>query len=177
MIKNAKVSALSIREIILRIYNVNVMSITKTGRVIMIGNFRQFQVTVWLFLILANFSGCTLKATLDTTTDGVTNFLSSTTGKIWWTEEGLVKSGEQAKAFVAMNYDNLLQEMTQGQWEYLHAFGTILGVPPHQQPPFQRLVQAHYPALAEISVSHGDDQLNRFIGHVRQAWVHTPPNL
>lgn len=138
----------------------------------MIGNFRQFQgLAVWLCLMLASASGCTLKATLDTTTDGVTNFLSSTTGKSWWTEDGLVKSGEQARAFVAMNSDNLLQEMAQGQGEYLHAFGTILGVPPHQQMSFQRLLQAHYPALAEISISYGDDQLNRFIGHVQQAWV------
>ncbi len=70
-----------------------------------------------------------------------------------------------------MNYDNLLQEMAQGQGEYLHAFGTILGVPSHQQAPFQRLIQAQYPALAEIPISQGDDQLNRFIGHVQQAWV------
>ena len=148
------------------------MSIHKDGESHMICNFRQFQgLAVWLFLMLASSSGCTLKATFDTTTDGVTNFLSSTTGKSWWTEDGLIKNGEQARAFVAMNYDNLLQEMAQGQGEYLHAFGTILGVPSHQQAPFQRLIQAQYPTLAEIPISHGDDQLNRFIGHVQQAWV------
>jgi hypothetical protein len=138
----------------------------------MIGNFRQFQAfAVCLFLMLSGFSGCTLKATLDTTTDGATNFLSSTTGKSWLTEDGLVKNNEEARAFVAMNYENLLQEMAEGQGEYLYALGTILGVPPHQQAPFQRLIQTQYPRLAEIPVSHGDDQLNRFIGHVQQAWV------
>lgn len=148
------------------------MSIRKNGESQMIGNFLQFPgLVVWMFLLIAGFPGCTLKATLDTTTDGVTNFLSSTTGKSWWTEDGIVKNGEQARAFVAMNSDNLLQEMAKGQGEYLHAFGTILGVLPHQQVSFQQLVQAHYPALAEISISHGDDQLNRFIGHVQQAWV------
>ena len=138
----------------------------------MIGNFRQFQVfAVCLFLMLGGFSGCTLKATLDTTSDGVTNFLSSTMGKSWWTEDGLVKKNEEARAFVAMNYDNLLQEMAQGQGEYLHAFGTILGVPSHQQVLFQRLIQTQVHRLAKIPVSRGDDQLNRFIGYVQQTWV------
>lgn len=138
----------------------------------MMHNLRQFQrVGVWLVFMLVSSSGCTFKATLDTTSDGVTNFLSSTSGKSWWTEDGLVKSGEQARAFVATNYDNLLQQMAQGQGEYLHAFGTILGVPSHQQEPFQRVVQSQYPALVAIPVSHGEDQLNRFIDHVQQAWV------
>jgi len=132
--------------------------------------FRQFQgPAVWLLLILVSSSGCTLKTTLHTTTDGTTEFLSSTSGKSWWTEEGLVKSGEHARAFVATNYDNLLQEMAQGKGEYLHAFGTILGVPSHQQALLQHLVQTQYAALAEIPVFHGEDQLNRFIVHVQQA--------
>jgi hypothetical protein len=148
------------------------MSIHKDGESHMIGNFRQFQgFAVCLFLMLAISSGCTLKATLDTTSDGVTNFLSSTSGKSWWTENGLVENGEEARAFVAMNYDNLLQEMAQGQGEYLHAFGTILGVPSYQQVLFQRLIQTQYPRLAEIPISLGDDQLNRFIGHVQHVWV------
>lgn len=131
-------------------------------------HFRTFQnLAVWLLFLLISSSGCTIKATLDTTSDGVTNFLSSTSGKTWWTEDGLVKNGEHARAFVATNYDNLLQEMAQGEGEYLQAFGTILGIPPHQEAPFQRVVQAYYPTLSEIPVSHGDHQLNRFIGQVQ----------
>jgi hypothetical protein len=131
-------------------------------------HFRPFQnLAVWLLFLLISSSGCTIKATLDTTSDGVTNFLSSTTGNSWWTEDGLVKSGEHARVFVATNYDNLLQDMAQGDGEYLQAFGTILGIPSHQEAPFQRVVQTHYPALAEIPVPHGDPQLNRFIGQVQ----------
>ena len=138
-------------------------------------HFRPFpKLAVWLFLLLISSTGCTLKATLDTTSDGVTNFLSSTTGKSWWTEDGLVKRGEQARAFVAINYDSLLQHMAQGEGEYLRAFGTILGIPPHQEPFFQRLVQAHYNTLAEIPVAHGDHQLNRFIGQVHLISSHGP---
>jgi len=120
--------------------------------------------------LLSSSSGCTIKATLDTTTDGTTEFLSSSTGKAWWTEDGLVKRGEQARAFVATNQDNLLQEIAQGHGEYVHAFGTILGVPSHQQVRFQRLIQNQYPVLVEIPLALGNDQLNRFIGHVQQTW-------
>lgn len=133
--------------------------------------FRQSRKLVgWLLLMVFSFSGCTLKATLDTTSDGVTNFLSSTTGKSWWTEDGLVKNGEHARVFVATNYDNLLQEIAKGEGEYLQAFGTLLGVRTHQQEPFQQMVQARYPTLAEIPIFQGEDQLNSFIGHVQQAW-------
>lgn len=139
---------------------------------------RSQKLAVWLLLMVFSFSGCTLKATLDTTSEGVTNFLSSTSGKSWWTEDGLVKNGEHARVFVATNYDNLIQEIAKGEGEYLQAFGTILGVPVHQQAPFQRLVQARYPMLAEIPVFQGEDQLNRFIGHVQQSWVRsTSKNL
>lgn len=143
----------------------------KNGASLMKHKFRRSQkLAVWLLLMVFSFSGCTLKATLDTTSDGVTNFLSSTTGKSWWTEDGLVKNGEHARAFVATNYDNLLQEIAKGEGEYLQAFGTVLGVPAHQQAPFQRLVQARYPTLAEIPIFQGEDQLNSFIGQVQQAW-------
>ena len=125
---------------------------------------------VWLLLMVFGSSGCTLKATLDTTSDGVTNFLSSTSGKSWWTEDGLIKSGEHARVFLATNYDNLLQEMAKGEGEYLHAFGTILGVPSHQQLVFQQLTQTYYPALSEIAFSHRDDPLNTFISQIQQAW-------
>ncbi|GJL68341.1 MAG: hypothetical protein NPIRA06_09760 [Nitrospirales bacterium] len=123
--------------------------------------------------LLGISSGCTFKATLDTTSDTTTNFLSSTSGKSWWTEDGLVKRGEHARAFVAGNYDTLLQEIAQGHGEYVHAFGTILGVPADQQAQFQKLMQNEYPVLIAIPISLGDDQLNRFIGHAQQVGIHS----
>ena len=126
---------------------------------------------VVMLCLVAGSSGCTIKATLETTTDGTTEFLSSTTGKSWWTEDGLVKNGEQARAFVFNNYDNLLQNMAQGDGEYLFAFGTVLGVPFIQQNLFQRSVQAQYTALSEIPIFKGDVHLNRFIGQVWREWA------
>ncbi len=140
----------------------------------MIQGFKTFQGLAALGVFLLGISsGCTIKATIDTLTNGTTNFLSSTSGKSWWTEDGLVKREEHAKAFVAINYDTLLQEIAQGHGEYVHVFGTILGVPAHQQAHFQRLLQGQYSVLVEIPISRGDDQLNRFIAHAQQAGIHS----
>ncbi|WP_342348039.1 DUF3015 family protein [uncultured Nitrospira sp.] len=140
----------------------------------MIPGFKTFQGLAALgVFLLGIFSGCTFKATLDTTSDATTNVLSSTSGKSWWTEDGLVKRGEHVRAFVAINYDTLLQEIAQGHGEYVQAFGTILGVPSHQQAYFQKLIQNEYPVLVEIPISLGDDHLNRFIAHAQQAGIHS----
>ncbi|HNP61479.1 MAG TPA: DUF3015 family protein, partial [Nitrospirales bacterium] len=139
----------------------------------MIPGFKTFQGLAALGVFLLGISsGCSIKATSDTTSDATTNVLSSTSGKSWWTEDGLVKHGEHARAFVAVNYDTLLQEIAQGHGEYVQAFGTILGVQSQQQAHFQELIQNEYPLLVEIPISLGDDQLNRFIAHAQQAGTH-----
>lgn len=129
---------------------------------------------VWAFLIFG-MSGCTFKATTDTTTDGTTEFLSSTTGKTWWTEEGLVKQGNHAEAFVSVNYENLLQDIAQGEGEYLSAFGKILNVPSAHQQKFANRLQLRYTNLSDINVNQGDGQVKQFINQV--VWVTTHPSL
>ena len=128
---------------------------------------------VWAFLIFG-MSGCTFKATTDTTTDGTTEFLSSTTGKTWWTEEGLVKQGKHAEAFVSVNYENLLQDIARGEGEYLSAFGNILNVPSAHQQKFANWSQSRYTNLSGINVSQGDVQVKQFINQV--VWVTTHPS-
>ena len=128
---------------------------------------------LWALLVLS-LSGCTIKATTDTSTDGTTEFLSSTSGKTWWTEDGLVKQGEQAGAFVSVNYDNLLQDIAKGEGEYLSAFGTILHVPSVDQQAFANRLQQHYTDLSEINVRQSDAQVKQFIQHV--AWVSAHPS-
>ncbi len=125
---------------------------------------------VWIVLGLA-MSGCTIKATTDTTTDGTTEFVSSTTGKTWWTEEGLVKQGQHAEAFVFVNYENLLQNIAQGEGEYLLAFGKVLKVPSVQQQMFANRLQRHYADLTNIMVSQGDSHVMKFMNQV--TWVRT----
>ena len=112
-------------------------------------------------------SGCTIKATTDTTSDGTTEFLSSTSGQAWWTENGLVRDGQHARAFVASNYDNLLPEMAKGEGEYLRALGVILGVASDDQARFCQVVQAHYSELQPAAWTKTEQALDHFIERIQ----------
>lgn len=92
-------------------------------------------------------SACTLKGTVKATTDPTTDILSSTSGKSWFTEEGLVKDEYKAVVFVNFNLENLKQDAARGQGEYLHSLGTVLGVKPDDHPQFVAFTQAHYSIL------------------------------
>ena len=75
------------------------------------------------------------------------NFLSSTTAKSWITEDGLVKKEEKVEAFVAINFENLKQDMARGQGEYLTSLGTLLEIPTGHRQKFYLLARAKYPLL------------------------------
>ncbi len=117
-------------------------------------------------LVIVAMSGCTIKASTDTTTDGTTEFVSSTSGKIWWTEEGLVKQGGHAGAFISVNYENLLQDIARGEGEYLLAFQEILNVPSSDQKKFAKRLQLHYVNLSDIKINQGDVKVRQFLNHV-----------
>ncbi len=117
-------------------------------------------------LMIFGMSGCTFKATIDTTTDGTTEFVSSTTGKTWWTEDGLVKKGEHAGAFVSVNHENLMHDIATGEGEYLRAFGKVLHVPALYQRAFANQLQQHYADLANINVQQDESNVRQFIHRV-----------
>ena len=117
---------------------------------------RQAVIMLVAVLVLSAATGCTVKATTKTTSDGVMNFLSSTSGKSWWTEDGLVKPDLKVQAFVAMNADNLAQDMARGEGEYLASLGSLLGVPPEREAAFQARAQEHYRALASTEPTTPD---------------------
>lgn len=98
-------------------------------------------------VLIGSLGGCTIKATLDTTTDGFVNFLSSTTGRSWWNEDGLVKKEERLNAFVALNYENLKQDMARGQGEYVATLSNLLGVPEDHQAEFSAFTRDRYEVL------------------------------
>lgn len=126
-------------------------------------------VLVWALLGLG-MSGCTIKATTDTTTDGTTEFLSSTTGKSWWTEDGLVKQGEQTRAFVALNRENLLQNMAQGHGEYVTALGQIIGIPHIKDSRSRNLLQVHYADFATPHTVGEEEEFERFLRQIQLVW-------
>jgi hypothetical protein len=78
---------------------------------------------------------------------------SSTTGRTWFTEDGIVKNDEKALAFTTVNFTVVKQNMAQGQGEYLASLGTLLGVRADQQTRFATLVQDQYPSLVVSDLS------------------------
>lgn len=70
-----------------------------------------------------------------------TDTISSTTGKTWWNEDGLLRSELKPAAFVTFNQENLRRDMAAGRGEYLASMSELLGVPADRQPAFFSAVQ------------------------------------
>jgi len=92
-------------------------------------------------------TGCTLKGTTDEITDTTSNITGSTSGRIWWNEDGLLNPEHKAIAFATYNEANLEQDIARGQGEYLSSMGTLLGVASNAQPVFQTAAQEHFNKL------------------------------
>jgi len=92
-------------------------------------------------------TGCTLKGTTDEITDTTSNITGSTSGRIWWNEDGLLNPEHKAVAFATYNEANLEQDIARGQGEYLSSMGTLLGVASNAQPVFQTAAQEHFNKL------------------------------
>ncbi|MGH9196104.1 MAG: DUF3015 family protein [Acidimicrobiia bacterium] len=102
-----------------------------------------------LAVALLTLSACTLKGTTEQITDTTQNTAVSTSGRSWFTNDGLVRQGEHVNAFAALNYDNLTHDMAFGGGEYLASLGTLLGVPDDQRAAFFQLAQRHYTTFAQ----------------------------
>jgi hypothetical protein len=109
-------------------------------------------VTVWTILpvVMLLASGCTLKGTIKQTTDTTSNVTGTTSGRTWFTEEGIVKPDFKVTAFVALNAENLRHDMASGQGEYLASVSRLLNVPTERQAEFFTVIQARYPAFAAM---------------------------
>ncbi len=99
------------------------------------------------FILMLTLPACTTKGLIKATTDPTTDILSSTSGKAWFTEDGLVKDEFKVDAFTALNFENVKQDMAQGQGEYLTSLGSLLGVPEDRQATFFQLTREKYPQL------------------------------
>ena len=98
---------------------------------------------------LLALSACTFKGTTESVTDTTQNTTVSTSGRSWFTNDGLVRQGEHVNAFAALNYDNLTHDMAFGGGEYLSSLGTLLGVPDDQRAAFFQLAQTHYTTFTQ----------------------------
>lgn len=75
--------------------------------------------------LLALLSACSFKATFKETTDTTSNITGTTSGRIWWNEDGLLKSEHTVAAFTAYNADNLEADAARGHGEYLASLGAL----------------------------------------------------
>lgn len=65
------------------------------------------------------------------------------------TNNGQIVKNEEVNVFASMNFENLSQEMAQGQGEHLTSLATLIGVPAEDQPAFFTMTQERYAALIE----------------------------
>ena len=93
---------------------------------------------VWASMLCVTISACSV-------TETIKDFLSSTTPGDWFTGDGLLKGDQKVNAFVALNFENLKQDMARGHGEYLTSLSTLLGVPQDRQASFFAHAQSRYP--------------------------------
>jgi hypothetical protein len=99
--------------------------------------------------LLLGSTGCTIKATLNQTTDTTSNITGTTSGAAWWSEDGQIKPDFKATAFVAFNQANLSQDLAAGGGEYLGSVSRLLGIPTDRQPAFFSAAQADYAQMID----------------------------
>ena len=91
--------------------------------------------------------GCTLKATIKETTDTTSNVTGTTSGRTWFTEDGLLHPEHKLTAFMALNQTNVEQDLARGQGEYVTSLGTLLGLSNDQQAAFHSKAQGVFETL------------------------------
>ena len=91
--------------------------------------------------------GCTLKGTIKETTDTTSNVTVTTSGRTWFTEDGLLHPEHKLTAFMALNQTNVEQDLARGQGEYVTSLGTLLGLSNDQQVAFHTKAQEAFETL------------------------------
>jgi Protein of unknown function (DUF3015) len=99
--------------------------------------------------LMLGITGCTLKATINQTTDTTSNITGTTSGAGWWNEDGQIKPDFKATAFVTFNQANLQQDLAAGRGEYLASMSKLLGVLEDRQQTFFSAVQAGYAKMGD----------------------------
>jgi hypothetical protein len=107
------------------------------------------QVAVWAIvpLLMLVGSGCTLKATIKETTDTTSNITGTTSGRTWFTEDGMLNPEHKLTAFATFNQANVEQDLARGEGEYLTSLGTLMGLPNDRQPAFRAKAQGAFLTL------------------------------
>jgi len=83
----------------------------------------------------------TTNGTFGSTTFGIS------TGTSGCTNDGKVMAEQKTTMFAELNFENLSQEMAQGQGEHLASLATLMGVPAEQHAAFFAITQERYTSL------------------------------
>ena len=83
----------------------------------------------------------TTNGTFGSTTFGIS---SGTSG---CTNDGKIMAEQKTTMFAQLNFENLSQEMAQGQGEHLASLATLMGVPAEHQAAFFAMTQERYTSL------------------------------
>jgi len=95
--------------------------------------------------LLSGAAALVLSLSACSITETINNILSSTSGRSWFTEDGLVKEDQKVNAFMAFNFENVKQDMANGQGEYLDSLSTLMGIPQDRRASFYAHAQSSYP--------------------------------
>jgi hypothetical protein len=85
-------------------------------------------------------SACTVTGT----TKDMFDFTSSTTGRSWYNEDGMLRPEHRPIAFTTANYETVKRDIARGQGEHLVSLATMLGVSPARFDEFGLFAQARY---------------------------------
>ena len=85
----------------------------------------------------------TTNGTFGSTTFGIS------TGTSGCTNDGTIMASEKVNVFAASNFDNISQEMAQGQGEHLTSLATLMGIPEDDHQEFFSMTQAEYTSLVQ----------------------------
>ncbi len=95
--------------------------------------------------------GQVLMATTNGTFGAQTFGLSS--GTSGCTNDGKIFASEKVNVFTALNFDNLSQEMAQGQGEHLTSLATLMVIPEEHHQDFFAMTQEKYTTLVQAGES------------------------
>jgi hypothetical protein len=101
----------------------------------------------YMTVLLLLSTSCTLKATIKETTDTTSNVTGTTSGRTWFTEDGMLHPEHKLTAFTALNQTNVEQDLARGRGEYLTSLGTLLGLSDDQQAAFHAKAQGAFETL------------------------------
>jgi len=79
------------------------------------------------------YNACTVRATTNQTTDTTSNITATTSGRTWFTEDGLLLPGHKVDAFLSVNGRNLEEDSARGGGEYLSSLAILVKQSEHPE--------------------------------------------